>query len=854
MANCTTPKVTGVDSRHNSNNKPSTTRRNSYPSKFTLAIAAIILSLSYSSNNYYPLCIVKGLTLPSYESTLSFVRPRKVLSSPINTVGNTFSSSRLYTSSVNDDSSSIGTTADDSSSETVGLWKLFPKNKRKAATKTNTLVPYGPVPRGGSLSDIPSLPTTTTTSISISGGGGSTSTALQCIANVQGEGAAVLLQQPQRTIPGTRAIRVVKQVIVGTAMNINGIFTSSSTQSRGRTIRFSNGYSRRSTRAMSSTRSVNGSNSDRRLNMPNQQQRRINTNVSTNDNNNNSILRVGRSISLHRKRRRAIRSANNLASQSTAVVTKNSNKGKMRMETVDTLGLGNVNAWITNSLESSTILDDPTSIELVDLKSAAAVEKSSAVITVGESTVTDQERNQQTSIIPLVGRFFQQQQRTKDIEQQQHEIELGYTTASVKYCMPTSSQTISNDALSSIRGGSSAASVAVDSSASTTSSTSMEEEGVYIIETPLFPIILPRSFEPRTKVSSPSTTTSSTGDVEASVTSLEISVALPQVSTSTQEEEIKPSQQLLEAATQPLLPKNLLSSFTGRELYYPSSIESLVQTGIQMTLDETINQHVTWIGEKKTNTFLKEQGAVNGDTTSVMNSNDWYKALDTTQEVLVWSGKPTNKDGYGSELPIIKSISIINQSPIYLTKLLMDSSKVQIYNKMSLGRVDEKVFQTGVDTNNGKFGNDGETKIVRNLTKPPMVSSLLEFVTCMHARKLRSSDLKMLNPNKSDIDDEDTSDNTGYVVVSRAVTGGEWSNNAPSSTSPNGEKLVRNEILLGVNILKSIPGEPYKTEMTSVTHVYSPLIPLMLAKNAGVKGAIDFVRDIRALPTVEDEE
>jgi len=822
-ANCITPNVAGVDSRRHTK-QPTTISRNSHPSKFILAIA-IILALSYPSNNNYPLCsIVEGLTLPSYESTLSFVRPRKVSSSPFNTVGNTFSSSRLYTSSI-DDSSSIGTAADGStttdygSSETVGLWKLFPKNKRsKAATKTNTLVPYGPVPRGGSLSDIPSLPTTSS-SISISSGSGST---LQYATNSNG---AVTLQQPQRTIPGTRAIRVVKRVIVGTAMNINGIFTSSSTQSnRGRTIRFSNGYSRSSTRAV-----------NRGLSSPNQQQRRVINNTNVSNNGNNSILRVGRSISLHRKRRRAIRSANNLASQSIDAVKKNSNKGKVRMETVDTLGLGNVNAWITNSLESSTILDDPTSIEMNGSdKSSLAVED---------------QRNQQTSIIPLVGRFFQQQ-RTKDIELQQHEIELGYTSASVKYGMPTSSQTISNDALSSIRGGSSA-SVAEDSS-----STSLEEEGVYIIETPLFPIILPKSFEPRTKVSSPSTTTSSTGaDVEASVTtSLEISVALPQVSsTSTQEEDVKPSQQLLEAATQPLLPKHLLSSFTGRELYYPTSIESLVQTGIQMTLDETINKHVTWIGEKKTNTFLKEQGAVNGDTTLVMNSNNWYKALDTSQEVLVWSGKAKTSDGYGSELPIIKSISIINQSPKYLASLLMDSSKVQIYNKMSLGRVDEKVFQTGVDTNNGKFGNDGETKIVRNLTKPPMVSSLLEFVTCMHARRLKASDLKMLNPNKSDIDDEDTSDKHGYVVVSRAVTGGEWSN-APSSTSPNGEKLVRNEILLGVNILKPIPGEPYKTEMTSVTHVYSPLIPLMLAKNAGVKGAVDFVRDIRALPTVQEEE
>ena len=113
-----------------------------------------------------------------------------------------------------------------------------------------------------------------------------------------------------------------------------------------------------------------------------------------------------------------------------------------------------------------------------------------------------------------------------------------------------------------------------------------------------------------------------------------------------------------------------------------------------------------------------------------------------------------------------------------------------------------------------------------------MVNNLLEFVTCMHARRLRPSDSSFLGEEAD-----------GYVVVSRAVLGDKY-----NSASDSGEKLVRNEILLGVNVLKSIPGEPERTELTAVTHVYSPMIPLMLAKNAGVKGAVDFVRDIRALP------
>lgn len=176
------------------------------------------------------------------------------------------------------------------------------------------------------------------------------------------------------------------------------------------------------------------------------------------------------------------------------------------------------------------------------------------------------------------------------------------------------------------------------------------------------------------------------------------------------------------------------------------------------------------------------------------------------------------------------------------------------------------------DTVDGSFG-DGESKVVRNLTKPPMVNNILEFISecellepiisaldchtlcsylfllhvvtrdnatsfsntaCMHARKLRPSDANLIQPNTDPIE--------GYIVVSRAVSGGKWT----PSNNPGG-KYVRNEILLGVNILKAIPGEPNKTELTAVTHVYSPMIPLMLAKNAGMKGAVDFVRDIRAI-------
>ena len=77
--------------------------------------------------------------------------------------------------------------------------------------------------------------------------------------------------------------------------------------------------------------------------------------------------------------------------------------------------------------------------------------------------------------------------------------------------------------------------------------------------------------------------------------------------------------------------------------------------------------------------------------------------------------------------------------------------------------------------------------MVRNLTKPPMASSELEFVTFMHARRLRPGDMKMLSSSLSDGGGRgDASSNAagdsrlsslsstpveGYIVVSRAVVG-----------------------------------------------------------------------------------
>ena len=296
------------------------------------------------------------------------------------------------------------------------------------------------------------------------------------------------------------------------------------------------------------------------------------------------------------------------------------------------------------------------------------------------------------------------------------------------------------------------------SSASTspvkTSHTTSTDETTFIIETPLFPIILPKAWEApfkgtssysslAKKSSSTSSTTTSTTTPSSSssslsyMESLEITIAPPEDTTTTTIGTKQPTPHQLQSATLPLIPKSTWESFTGNEFFHPETYDGLVSTGVLMGSTVMSEEYVNWSGDKKTDKFIKEHnnnndGNGSNDNNDNNKSSSWYEALDSSQEVLVWSGKFIGgNDLYGAELPIIKTTSIIHKSPKYLAELLMDSTKVKAYNKMSLGREDVEVFQSGVDTtvDEGKFGNAGESKIVRNLTRPPMVNSNLEFVS-----------------------------------------------------------------------------------------------------------------------------
>jgi hypothetical protein len=89
-----------------------------------------------------------------------------------------------------------------------------------------------------------------------------------------------------------------------------------------------------------------------------------------------------------------------------------------------------------------------------------------------------------------------------------------------------------------------------------------------------------------------------------------------------------------------------------------------------------------------------------------------------------------------------------------------------------------------------------------------------------------------------------------YMVVSRSV----WEDDSgatqqlPSTNHHHHNRChsdrIRSEMLLGVQLLRPCTEG---CEITTITHVYSPVVPEVMAKNASPSNATQWIRDIQAL-------
>eukprot|EP00586_Coscinodiscus_wailesii_P004338 CAMPEP_0172482960 /NCGR_PEP_ID=MMETSP1066-20121228/9710_1 /TAXON_ID=671091 /ORGANISM="Coscinodiscus wailesii, Strain CCMP2513" /LENGTH=666 /DNA_ID=CAMNT_0013246543 /DNA_START=81 /DNA_END=2081 /DNA_ORIENTATION=- len=234
----------------------------------------------------------------------------------------------------------------------------------------------------------------------------------------------------------------------------------------------------------------------------------------------------------------------------------------------------------------------------------------------------------------------------------------------------------------------------------------------------------------------------------------------------------------------------------------PLVVSKLIDYAMALTTDEGSR----WTPTKDTERVLSKK--TKGDF-----SGGWNDAAGT--EVFVWSTK-FDHGGYGSDYPAVKARGNVKCAPRELLELLRDSARTKEYNKMSMSRTDEFFFQRGIDVKGGRFG-DGEAKIIRSLNKIPMMKKPMELLSFILLKPVEKYN--------------------GYVTVTRSVCENE------DGVIESGETM-RSEMLLSVNLLRGV--DDY-TELTTVTNVYSPGVPLMIGKRIGLNSALNFIKDIQSI-------
>lgn len=196
----------------------------------------------------------------------------------------------------------------------------------------------------------------------------------------------------------------------------------------------------------------------------------------------------------------------------------------------------------------------------------------------------------------------------------------------------------------------------------------------------------------------------------------------------------------------------------------------------------------------------------------------WFAPQD--RDVLTWTGGVPHQ-GFGHDWPVVKARGIVKARPRNLLTFLLDSSQIKKYNKMSQGRSDLLVMQEGVETTaaESEYGFAGDAKIMRSLNKPRMLPKTIEMLSLWYTRVLADSP-------------------DAYMIVNRSV----WEND--SATPQKASNLLRSEMLLGVMLLRPCKGGE-ACELTTITHVYSPGVPEMLAKRMAPGSAAGLIREIQ---------
>jgi hypothetical protein len=264
----------------------------------------------------------------------------------------------------------------------------------------------------------------------------------------------------------------------------------------------------------------------------------------------------------------------------------------------------------------------------------------------------------------------------------------------------------------------------------------------------------------------------------------------------------------------------------GDEHITKDALSQLVQRGVEMASSnpavdfDCTSMHqmgksgtieIEWKPESKTK---REMMVLNS-----LSQSDFFNAL--RSKVLIWSGKYRGPKYHGSENTLFMARGVVNGSPRQFTSMLWDSSRTREYNNYCLGRKDVVVI-------NDEFSNGGiyGAKVIKSETQVPFTSLSVFLSAVMHARALG-----------------DRAEN-GYMIFSRSLNTGRAGHHV---TKQDGvDQGNKNEIILGVNIMRPVPGHADLTDLISVSQVSVSMVPPFLAFRIGMMGVEDFFKNVRA--------
>lgn len=216
----------------------------------------------------------------------------------------------------------------------------------------------------------------------------------------------------------------------------------------------------------------------------------------------------------------------------------------------------------------------------------------------------------------------------------------------------------------------------------------------------------------------------------------------------------------------------------------------------------------------------KPQGQTKKDCMrlSKASTDDFFTQL--RSYVLIWSGKYSGPKYRGSDNPLFMARGVVKGSPREFATMLWDSSRTTEYNHYCLGRRDVLVLHDEI-SNGGLTG----AKVIKSETKVPFTGLSVFLTVLMHARAL------------GDGPDD------GFIIFSRSLeTGRAGCHVGKSSCVNQGNK---NEIIVGINIMKPVPNHPELTDLISVSQVSASMVPPFLAFRIGMMGVEDFFKNVR---------